>query len=232
MSEPLTLAIETATSQVSVAVGRPGDPIAAIAVDRGRLHGELLAPAIQSMLRLSAIHMRDIERVAVDTGPGLFTGLRVGIATAKALASALGIQVVPCRSLDILAHPHRSSGRTVAAVVDAKRGEVFWSLYEPQGEGMVPTAGARVTTPEDLVEALKATSLDCPFIATGDGARRYSDVLSSIDGLLIDGPEHAHPSAVSLIELAAGRAALCPDKVVAEYLRGPDVRIGWEQRDE
>jgi hypothetical protein len=57
-------------------------------------------------------------------------------------------------------------------------------------------------------------------------------MLLSVDGLILDGPEREHPSAASLVELAATRAALSPEKVVAEYLRGPDVRIGWEQRDE
>ena len=232
MSDPLTLAIETATSQVAVAVGRPGEQLAAIALDRGRRHGELLAPSIQTILRLAAVHIRDVERLAVDNGPGLFTGLRVGVATAKALASALGIEVVPCSSLDILAYPHRSYGRTVAAVVDAKRGEVFWSLYSPGSDGMVATTEARVTGPAELMDAAKAASDDGLVILTGDGARRYGELLSSVDGLVLDGPEHDHPSATALVELAAGRASLCPDKIVAEYLRGPDVRIGWEQRDE
>ena len=238
MSEPLTLAIETATSQVAVAVGRPGEPISAIEIDRGRRHGELLAPSIQTILRLASIHIRDVERIAVDNGPGLFTGLRVGLATAKALASALGIQVVPCSSLDILAYPHRSSGRSVATVVDAKRGEVFWSLYAPRAGGepsaneLVSCLEPRVSKPDEVVEAARDAARDGLLIVTGDGARRYADHFASVEGLALDGPEHEHPSASSMIELAATRTALSPDKVVAEYMRGPDVRIGWDQRDE
>jgi tRNA threonylcarbamoyladenosine biosynthesis protein TsaB len=232
MSEPLTLALETATTQVGVAIGRPGEPIAELNVDKGRRHAELLAPSIQAILRLAAVHIRDVERIAIDNGPGLFTGLRVGLATAKALASSLGVPIVPCSSLDILAFPHRFAGRTVAAVVDAKRGEVFWSLYSPGGDGMVAIGDARVTSPGRLLEAAQEVSASGPLIATGDGARRYAEMLLSVDGLILDGPEREHPSAASLVELAATRAALSPEKVVAEYLRGPDVRIGWEQRDE
>ena len=230
---PLTLGIETATSQIGVAVGRAGDTMAAIQVNRGRRHGELLAPSIQTILRLANVHIRDLERISVDNGPGLFTGLRVGLATAKALASALGVQVVPCSSLDLLAHVHRAAGRTVAAVVDAKRGEVFWALYTPGGDGMVATTEARVSSPEELARvAGEAVSPGGMLIATGDGARRYADVLRSVEGLQLAGPEHDHPSAEALVELSASRAALSPDKIAAEYLRGPDVRIGWEQRDE
>ena len=230
---PMTLGIETATSQIGVAVGGAGEAMAAIQIDSGRRHGELLAPSIQALLRLANVHIKDVERVAVDNGPGLFTGLRVGLATAKALASALGVQVVPCSSLDLLAHVHRAAGRTVAAVVDAKRGEVFWALYIPGGDGMVATTEARVTCPEELSRvAGQAVSAGGALIATGDGARRYADLLQSVEGVQLAGPEHDHPSAAVLVELAATRAALSPDKINAEYLRGPDVRIGWEQRDE
>ena len=231
MTEPLTLGIDTATGQVGVAVGRAGEPIAALNVNRGRSHGELLAPSIREVLRLAGVEVRDIERLSVDTGPGLFTGLRVGIATAKALASALGLPVVPCSSLDILAHPHRFAGPTVASVVDARRGEVFWSMYTAGGDGMVAMGDPRVSEPAVLVEAVRAAAdADGPVIATGDGARRYAELLLTVDGVLLDGPERQHPSAISLVELASTRAALPPDKVVPEYLRGPDVRIGWEQR--
>ena len=232
-SGPITIGIETATSQIGVAVGQDGEAMAAIQIDRGRRHGELLAPSIQAMLRLANVHIRDVERVAVDNGPGLFTGLRVGIATAKALASALGVQVVPCSSLDLLAHVHRAAGRSVVAVVDARRGEVFWALYTPGGDGMVATTEARVSSPDELVHAARdAVSAGEVLIATGDGARRYADLLESVEGVQIAGPEHDHPSAAILVEMAATRAALSPDKINAEYLRGPDVRIGWEQRDE
>ncbi|HEX6392041.1 MAG TPA: tRNA (adenosine(37)-N6)-threonylcarbamoyltransferase complex dimerization subunit type 1 TsaB [Acidimicrobiales bacterium] len=233
MTEPLTLGIETATNLVGVAVGEAGAPIAAVEIDRGRRHGELLAPAIQTILRLANVHIRDIERVAVDNGPGLFTGLRVGIATAKALASALDVPAVPCSSLDLLAHPHRAAGAAVVAVVDARRGEVFWAEYVAGGDGMVATTEPRVNSPEQLFDALRhQIESSGPMIATGDGARRYAELLGSVDGLRLTGPEHDHPSPKVLVELAATRAALCPDKITAEYLRGPDVRIGWEQRDE
>jgi tRNA threonylcarbamoyladenosine biosynthesis protein TsaB len=232
LTGPLTLAIETATSQIGVAVGRAGETFASTHINRGRRHGELLAPSIQTILGLADVRMSDIDRVAVDNGPGLFTGLRVGIATAKALASALGVPAVPCSSLDLLAHPHRAAGRTVAAVVDARRGEVFWCLYVAVGDGMVATTEPRVSSPEELVEALSAPAVGGELlIATGDGARRYADLLDSVEGLRLAGPEHDHPSASVLVELSATRAALSPEKINAEYLRGPDVRIGWEQRD-
>lgn len=233
MNDPLVLGIGTATTQVSVALGGAGGPLASMTLNLGRRHGELLAPAVQAVTRLAGVSLRQVDLVAVDVGPGLFTGLRVGVATGKALASALGLQMVPCSSLDLLAYPHRVARRPVASVVDARRGEVFWALYTAGEDGMVATVGPVVQAPEQLVAALSRTVSEGgePVIVAGDGARRYSAQLEHLEGVLLAGPEHDHPSPAALVELGAQRPPVPPEKVLPEYLRGADVRIGWERRD-
>ncbi len=229
----MTLGIATATSQVGVAFSGPDGPVAALHIHQGRRHAELLAPAIEYLVRVTSIPLSALDRVAVDVGPGMFTGMRVGIATAKALASALGIPLVGCTSLDLLAHPHRFNGRTVVSVVDARRGEVFWAVYRPGGDGMVAITEAAVTSPAELADAVAGATgaADTALVlATGDGARRYASELSDVVGLQLAGREYDHPSASVLAELAAGRPAQPPEQVTACYLRGPDVRIGWTAR--
>lgn len=217
-----TLAIATATPQVSVALVGPEGPAGEVTLRAGRRHGETLAPAIESLTTLIGVDLGRVERVAVDVGPGLFTGLRVGVATAKALASALSLEVVACSSLEVLAHRLRFTGRPVAAVVDARRGEVFWALYEPSGDAMVAATVAEVVDPAVLMEKLAG-----PALCTGDGARRYL----AGDGRLDVAPgEYDHPSAAALAELASGRPGVAPELITPLYLRGADVRIGWEQR--
>ena len=218
-----TLAIATATPQVSVALAGPDGPAGAVVIRAGRRHGETVAPAIRSLTELTGVPLSSVERVAVDTGPGLFTGLRVGVATAKALGSALDVPVVPCSSLDLLAHAHRHLRRPVASVVDARRGEVFWALYEPVDGGMAAVSDAAVVAPDLLAGQLTAIR---DVLLTGDGARRY------LTGGRLDvaPPEYDHPSASLLAELAPTRAALPAEKITPTYLRGADVRIGWEQR--
>lgn len=218
-----TLAIATATPQVSVALHGPDGLAGALTVRAGRRHGETLAPAIESLTRLVGVTLTQVDRVAVDTGPGLFTGLRVGVATAKALGSALEVPVVACSSLDLLAHPHRHLNRPVASVVDARRGEVFWALYEPVADGMAAMTDPAVLAPDLLaVELSKAEGV----LITGDGARRYF-AEGPFD---VAPPEYDHPSASVLAELAPSRPHLPAEKVTPTYLRGADVRIGWEQR--
>ena len=136
--------------------GDADGPMASLQVRQGRRHAELLAPAIETLTRMAGIGTQQIGRVAVDIGPGLFTGLRVGVATAKALAPALDMPIVGCSSLDLLAYPHRRQDRLVASVIDAKRGEVFWALFRPgDGDGVIPLSDATVSGPDALVEALR-----------------------------------------------------------------------------
>jgi tRNA threonylcarbamoyladenosine biosynthesis protein TsaB len=216
-----TLAIATATAQVSAAIAGPDGLAAHVSLRAGRRHGETLAPAIEALTRLGGVPLSRIDRVAVDVGPGLFTGLRVGVASAKALGAALDGPVVPVSSLDLLAHPHRNAGRPVVSVVDARRGEVFWAVYQTGGGAMIAATEPAVARPEELERQLPEGAL-----LTGDGARRYFADSSHV----LAGEEHDHPCAAVLADLAGGRPELPAEKVSAIYIRPADVRIGWEQR--
>jgi tRNA threonylcarbamoyladenosine biosynthesis protein TsaB len=228
------LGIATATSQVGVALSGPDGPLVSLHVRQGRRHAELLTPAIDTVTRLAGIRTREVTRVAVDIGPGLFTGLRVGVATAKALAAALDIPIVGCSSLELLAHPHHREGRTVVSVVDARRGEVFWAVYQPAGGGMAEVTDATVSTPDVLIAHLQqrvaAGPGRAPILAVGDGARRYADVLAGLTGVELAGSGDDHPSALALLEVAATRPSVPLEEITPRYLRQADVRIGWAQR--
>ena len=123
----LILGIETATQQVSVALGGHEGVIALFEVGRGRRHAEILAPAIDFVSAQADIGLDELGLIAVDVGPGLFTGMRVGLSTAKALAFALRIPMIGISSLDLLAFPHRRSDRVVVPVVDARVAQLIWA---------------------------------------------------------------------------------------------------------
>src|SRR5699024_8745783 len=101
------LGIDTATPQVGVAIGGHEGVLASFHSSRGRQHAETLVPAIDFIRRQARIELSEVGAVAVDVGPGLFTGMRLGVATAKALASALRVPMVPVPSLDLVAFPVR-----------------------------------------------------------------------------------------------------------------------------
>ncbi len=125
----LILGIDTATAQVSCAIGGHEGVLASTLSSRGKRHAESLTPAIEFTCRQARIELSEISVVAVDLGPGLFTGLRVGVATAKAMAHALRVPMIGVPSLDLLAFPVRFTSRLIVAAVDARRGELFYAFY-------------------------------------------------------------------------------------------------------
>jgi len=218
----LLLAIETATPRCSLALGHAGGVLASFSVDRDRRHVEALAPAITAVMRAAGVALEDLDAVAVDVGPGLFTGMRVGIATAQGLALALGLGVHPVRSLDVLAHPFRHAAVPVAAVVDARRGEVFRSLHRAGVELLPPSC----CTPEALAAEL-AEHGSC--LAVGDGAVRHRAVLEAVAGVevVLSSPSAEAALELALADVAGGATGLDPAEVQALYLRAPDARANF-----
>ena len=144
----LILGIDTATPAVGCAIGGHEGVLASFTAARGRRHAETLVPAIDHLRRSVGIELDELGAIAVDVGPGLFTGLRVGVATAKAMASALRVPVVVgVSSLDLVAFPVRFSPRLIASVVDARRGEVFFAFYRQVPGGLQRVSEAGVGRP-------------------------------------------------------------------------------------
>ncbi len=226
------LGLETATSQVGCALGDHEGPVASFHLSRGRRHAETLAPAIEYLCRQSGVALREVGAVAVDIGPGLFTGLRVGVATGKALATALRIPMVGLTSLDLLAYPHRRGQGIIASVVDARRGEVFWALYRPVPGGVQRITDYAVSAPEELASELLAQGEET--LAVGDGACRYRPILAAVDRVTVGDWGNAYPSASVLVELSHPLALreefVTPSQLSPLYLRQADVRINWVER--
>ena len=228
----LILGIDTATPQVGCAIGGHEGVLASFHLARGRRHAEVLVPGIDFVRRQARIELSEISVVAVDVGPGLFTGLRVGVATAKATASALRVPMIGVSSLDLLAFPVRWTNRLIASVVDARRGEVFYALYRQVPGGIQRLTDRRVGTPIDLGNELLATGQD--VLAVGDGAIRYADDLHDLTRVEVCEAGLAYPLASSLVQLAHARALreewVQPWELQPFYLRKADVEINWETR--
>ncbi|MBW3536508.1 MAG: tRNA (adenosine(37)-N6)-threonylcarbamoyltransferase complex dimerization subunit type 1 TsaB [Actinobacteria bacterium] len=226
----IVLGIETSTAQVACALGGAEGVMAAFESGPGvplpgrnratPRHAELLAPAIEFICQQARVDLKDVGVVAVDLGPGMFTGVRVGVATGKALAQALRIPMVGLGSLDLLAFPVRYADRTVAAVLDARRDEVYFALYRPVPAGVQRVGETRVCSPDELYAELLAHGED--VLAVGDGAVRYRETLRRLDGVEID-VVHPFPSAASLVTLAHARAVreefVQPWEINPVYLR-------------
>jgi tRNA threonylcarbamoyladenosine biosynthesis protein TsaB len=228
----LILGIESATAQVGCAVGGHEGVLASAHSARNRRHAESLTPSIEFVCAQARIELSELGAIAVDIGPGLFTGLRVGVATAKALAQALRIPVIPISSLDLLAFPARFTDRMIAAVIDARRGELFSALYRPVPGGVQRVTEPRISTPEDLRAELQAQAGE--LLLVGDGAVRHQDELRSLVRAEVVTHGLACPSARDLVLLAHHHALreewIQPWDVAPTYLRKPDAEIHWTTR--
>lgn len=228
----LILGVETSTEQVSVAIGGHEGVLGLYEVCRGRRHAELLTPAIDMLCRTADIELGEISVIAVDVGPGLFTGMRVGLATAKALAQALRVPMIGMSSLDLLAFPLRHTVRTVVAVIDARKGELFYAFYRTVPGGVQRVVEPRCGRVDDLIGDVMARGDD--VLLVGDGALRYRDELGA--DLRCDFAEQflSRPSAAPLVQLAHARALreewVNPWEIQPMYLRHPDAQINWATR--
>ena len=212
----MLLAFDTSSAAVTVALADPmtGAVIASSSTVDALRHGELLAPAIADALSAAGCRPGDLTRIAVGVGPGPFTGLRVGLVTARTMAEVLGIEVAGVCSLDILA---RQSSLTlpVAVATDARRKEIYWALYDgPAADGSRRRLeGPAVDKPADVAHVLAGL----PVI--GRGATLYAEALGLGE---VDVPEYPSAEALAFGVATGTLPVVAPDPL---YLRRPDVTL-------
>jgi tRNA threonylcarbamoyladenosine biosynthesis protein TsaB len=228
----MVLGIDTATPDAVVGVSTNGEPLHEAQVPPGAegrpVHARVLLPEIDRSVKAAGGWER-IDRIAVGIGPGSFTGLRIGISTARALAQARAIPIAPAGSLASLARGI-SRGRPAddflaLPVIDARRGEAFAALYERGTELWEPF----VVGPDQLADRLR--EVDRPCLAAGDGALRFAAELEAA-GAEVAPPEDPIHHLAARDVCAAGEAATeaPPDQIRPLYLRPPDAKR-WLERD-
>lgn len=228
----IVVGIETSTPQTSVAIGTETDIVAKASV-AGRSRQEAVTPTLKQLLEWSDLELRQVGGIAVGIGPGLFTGLRVGVQTAKTLAQVLHLPIVGVSSLDALAYAVRHTQRRIVSVVDARRGEVFFASYRSVPGGVVRSSEPVVGSPDHLVAELEA--LPGEVLVVGNGAMLYRHELEALGSRVeIGSSVLAHPEAAILVELAVPRFLREEHDrlvdVVPLYLRRSDAEIAWDQR--
>jgi len=206
----LVLALDTSTAATSVALV-DGDRLLAerleVAANR---HGELLSPLVEQVVADAGVRLQDVGRVAVGVGPGPFTGLRVGLATAVSLSDALGVPAVGVCSLDAVAFAaDRPWSDGFAVVTDARRKEVYWARY---------AGGRRVDGPHVDRPAVVAERLDAGTRVVGSAVPLYAVELA---GHVLD-ETSPYPAPAAIARLSLDDAWSLP--VQPLYLRRPDAR--------
>jgi tRNA threonylcarbamoyl adenosine modification protein YeaZ len=221
----IVLALDTATPAITAGIvalrgGLPQTLALRVTVN-ARAHGELLTPQIQQALAAADVSLTGLTAIVCGSGPGPFTGLRVGMVTAAAFGDALGLPVYPVCTLDaiaadVLAGDLVASDTTVAepfaVLTDARRREVYWAAYDAAGQRV---DGPAVQRPAEILDRLAALGVRR---LAGEGATKYADVLG------LPTVEPAYPSPRGLVAVAADalRTGATPDPLTPLYLRRPD----------
>ena len=210
MLDVLLLAFDTATPAVTAAVHDGERVLAETTTVDARRHGELLMPSITYVLGQAGLTMRDLTGIAVGTGPGPYTGLRVGLVTARVLGAALGVPMHGVCTLDAIARQAVSAaaGQEFLVATDARRKEVYWARYSPAGERLTePAVGA-------------PSGLDPAVPAAGEGPRLYPAAF----GAPLE-PRYPAASWLAIFASERGKAGLALPGPAPLYLRKPDARV-------
>ena len=163
-------------------------------------------PAAEYLLADADVSFSQLGGIAVGLGPGMFTGLRVGVATAKSLAQTLGISIVGIPSLDVLAHSVRYTRRVICTCIDARRSEVFWAFYRATPGGVQRLVDFRCAPAEHCVNEIEARGE--PVLVVGNGPFLYAEAFASLrPEIEIAGVADATPTAIPLAELGGVAAA-------------------------
>jgi tRNA threonylcarbamoyladenosine biosynthesis protein TsaB len=229
----MVVGIETSTPQTSVAIGTEREILARVSL-AGKARQESVTPALEQLLAWTGLELSQVGGIAVGIGPGLFTGLRVGVETAKTLAQVLSVPIVGITSLDALAFSVRHTHKLIVPVIDARRGEVFYAVYRALPGGVVRGSEYSVASPDHLSAELE--TLPGEMLAVGDGAILYRDQLAGLGSRVeLASRIRAHPEAAALVELAVPRFLREEhdrlQDVVPMYLRKSDAEIAWDKRD-
>ncbi|MFX4262104.1 tRNA (adenosine(37)-N6)-threonylcarbamoyltransferase complex dimerization subunit type 1 TsaB [Pelotomaculum propionicicum] len=228
------LGIESATPVAAVAVAGDGVILAERMVLNQRTHSVNLLPMIKSVLEESGVGKKGLGGIAVSGGPGSFTGLRIGMSTAKSLAQVLGLKVVGISTLTSLAYPLAGRGCYVCPVLNARKNEVYTSVFDNK-EVLNRLVGPMAVRPGRLVEIL--LDLGGPVIFAGDGVSQYMDFfkagLGNLAGFAPSMLNYPRGAAVAELGLAAFRegGGVAPADLCPEYIRPSEAEVVWLKKN-
>lgn len=229
----MNLAIETSGLVSSVAVGNGNILKGELTIQGGLTHSEQLVPHISEVLQRSGVAKQDLTAIVVSVGPGSFTGLRIGLATAKAMAYGLQIPLVGVTTMEGLAYNAMYVERLVAVLLDAQKRNVYAALYRMKGTQLQEVVATHVDSLQNVLEDIK--KYNEPVLFMGDGAGLAIEEISAYDESFAIAPATmVIPRAGALLMAAQSRIEQGkfddPMTAVPLYLRRSEAEVLWEKR--
>ncbi len=223
-------AMETATIAGSVAiVDDDKGLIGEVKVDVKIAHSERLMPSVQWLLKASSITIKEIDAFAVSIGPGSFTGLRIGLSTAKGFAYSTGRPIVPVPTLDAFARTLPFCSHMICPMLDARKNEIYVGLYKWEDNVCKKLMPETALNPEEFLKRINE-----PVVFIGDGAETYKKlIMDTLRTYAIIAPaSRMSPSASTVAELAVEKLkqgiTTDPVKLTPFYIRKSEAEIHWK----
>lgn len=227
------LGIETSTLVSSVALATKDTLLAEITLQTKKTHSELLMPHVDKILCMAGINKKELKGIAVSIGPGSFTGLRIGLATAKALAYALQIPIIGVPTLEVLAYGCPVPGAILAPMLDAQKGNIYQALFKWQDGQLIEIMPVTVMDIHEALEEL--TKYEEPVVVMGEAAVLHREKIQQVGkNLTVAAPHVVIQRASSLAVLGQSRLqqGLSHDFMSLEpvYIRRSEAEVLWERR--
>jgi len=197
------LGIDTSSNATSIAVIEDNKLICEYTVNTKTTHSQKLMPMIENMLKISEINVNDMDMIAICQGPGSFTGLRIGMATAKALSHVNNLPIVGVNSLELLAGNMDLSDKKICSILDAQRTQVYMGQYKFENNKLVEIKSVDVVEIDELLEELKSSNEE--WILVGEAVYKYEDKIKEIQNIYVPAPSHNVNKASSLCTIAMNK---------------------------
>lgn len=169
------LAIDTSGIVASVAIANNDKILGEISLNYKQNHSVTIMPIIDNLLKMLELDIKDIDYFALSNGPGSFTGLRIGVATIKAMAHALNKKIIPISTLEAMAYNIIDSNRYIVPIIDAKAERIFTAIYENKGGIPTPILEQQAMTITELLDFIKSNNIEPVFL--GDGSISYRHII-------------------------------------------------------
>lgn len=197
------LGIDTSSNATSIAVIEDNKLICEYTVNTKTTHSQKLMPMIENMLKISEVNVNDMDMIAICQGPGSFTGLRIGMATAKALSHVNNLPIVGVNSLELLAGNMDLSDKKICSILDAQRTQVYMGQYKFENNKLVEIKSVDVVEIDELLEELKSSNEE--WILVGEAVYKYEDKIKEIQNIYLPAPSHNVNKASSLCTIAMNK---------------------------
>ena len=212
------LGIDTSTMAANVAVLEDDKLICEYTINTKKTHSQKLMPMIENMLKLSDLDIKEIDAIAICVGPGSFTGLRIGMATAKAMAHVNNIPLIGVNSLEILGANMDLCNRKICSILDAQRNQVYMNKYILKDDKITELEEISIKPIDELLEEISSSNED--WVLVGEAVYKYKEKIEEISNIVIPSPANNITKASTLCSVARDKM-LSNDQVYNCYNINP-----------